>query len=82
MERIITAKYRGIAKDGSTIRRGDEVVYCDLTRKVITASPLKVAEYRSGSHYVSHEIVIGGRAYYRNKRGTCEDAPCCGCCTI
>jgi hypothetical protein len=21
-----------------------------------------------------------GREYYRNKRGRCEDAPCCGCC--
>lgn len=21
-----------------------------------------------------------GREYYRNKRGLCEDAPCCGCC--
>ena len=23
-----------------------------------------------------------GREYYRNRRGLCEDAPCCGCCTI
>ena len=46
MERIITAKYRGIAKDGSSVRKGDEVIYCDSTRKVITASPLKVAEFR------------------------------------
>lgn len=22
----------------------------------------------------------GGREFYRNKRGRCEDAPCCGCC--
>ena len=25
---------------------------------------------------------IGGRAYTRNSAGRCEDAPCCGCCTI
>jgi len=25
---------------------------------------------------------ISGREYYRNKRGQCEDAPCCGCCNI
>jgi hypothetical protein len=31
---------------------------------------------------VSDHIVIGGRNYYRNTRGRCEDAPCCGCCTI
>ncbi len=23
-----------------------------------------------------------GKTFYRNKNGTCEDAPCCGCCTI
>ena len=25
---------------------------------------------------------IGGNEYTRNKAGRCEDAPCCGCCTI
>lgn len=23
-----------------------------------------------------------GNTVYRNARGTCEDAPCCGCCTF
>jgi hypothetical protein len=23
-----------------------------------------------------------GEVFYRNRRGRCEDAPCCGCCTI
>lgn len=27
-------------------------------------------------------VVIGDREYTRNARGRCEDAPCCGCCTI
>ena len=27
-------------------------------------------------------LVIGGQVYTRNSRGRCEDAPCCGCCTI
>jgi hypothetical protein len=27
-------------------------------------------------------FVIGGKEYTRNKKGRCEDAPCCGCCTI
>ena len=31
---------------------------------------------------VSDHIVIGGQSYYRNRNGRCEDAPCCGCCTI
>ena len=25
---------------------------------------------------------IGDKTYTRNARGVCEDAPCCGCCTI
>ena len=29
---------------------------------------------------VSHVWQSGGREYYRNRRGRCEDAPCCGCC--
>ncbi len=27
-------------------------------------------------------ITIGNNSYTRNVRGRCEDAPCCGCCTI
>jgi hypothetical protein len=30
---------------------------------------------------VSHVWQSGGREFYRNKRGRCEDAPCCGCCS-
>ena len=49
---------------------------------------------RTGRYYVKHlacnesgssavdAFVIGGKEYTRNKRGRCEDAPCCGCCTI
>ena len=25
---------------------------------------------------------IGGQEFIRNTAGRCEDAPCCGCCTI
>ena len=35
----------------------------------------------SGAPEVS-TIVIGDNTYTRNSRGRCEDAPCCGCCTI
>lgn len=31
---------------------------------------------------VSDAISIGGQEFYRNRKGRCEDAPCCGCCTI
>jgi hypothetical protein len=31
---------------------------------------------------VSDTYTFGDRTFYRNTRGRCEDAPCCGCCTI
>jgi hypothetical protein len=31
---------------------------------------------------VSDVVTTSGGTFYRNKRGLCEDAPCCGCCTI
>jgi len=34
----------------------------------------------NGGHVNSYQI--GGKTYTRNARGRCEDAPCCGCCTI
>ena len=36
---------------------------------------------RSGGAQVD-TFGIGGKEYIRNKKGLCEDAPCCGCCTI
>lgn len=35
---------------------------------------------RSLARGVSDIWQVSGREYYRNKRGPCEDAPCCGCC--
>jgi hypothetical protein len=35
---------------------------------------------RSMRRGVSDTWSAGGREYYRNRRGRCEDAPCCGCC--
>jgi len=41
------------------------------------------ATQRKDDQYVSYEIRTStGHTFYRNKRGRCEDAPCCGCCTI
>lgn len=37
---------------------------------------------RSMRRGVSDVIQTGGRELYRNKRGRCEDAPCCGCCNF
>ena len=34
----------------------------------------------NSARYVSNIWNCGGREYYRNKAGLCEDAPACGCC--
>lgn len=45
-------------------------------------SALSAGRYlaQSMTRGVSDIWQIGGREFYRNKRGLCEDAPCCGCC--
>lgn len=89
--RIITARFAGTctACKGS-IRTGEQMrhegrglayhVACQSTG----AAPLPPAArsygrrpYRSGSY----TRFAGGGESYRNARGRCEDAPCCGCCS-
>lgn len=36
---------------------------------------------RSMARGLSDVWTSGGREFYRNRRGLCEDAPCCGCCS-
>ncbi len=36
----------------------------------------------TGGARVSHEIITSGGTFYQNRAGRCEDAPCCGCCTM
>jgi hypothetical protein len=51
----------------------------------VTAAPVADGDEnpaRYSASTVADVYTIGGREYYRNKRGRCEDAPCCGCCTI
>jgi hypothetical protein len=68
--REMTARYSGICADtGAAIRPGDLIRYD-------RASKRSVLIQRSGEGRTS------GGTFYRNKAGRCEDAPCCGCCTI
>jgi hypothetical protein len=80
MLKTITAKFNGrCARTGEAIQRGQTIIYNTATR---SASLPGAADYIRPD-YVSHVIDFGsGRQYYRNKNGRCEDAPCCGCCTI
>ena len=92
MQKVITAKFRGTcAHSGARINPGDQITFDTITRKAWFTEPgdcrVTDTEYlahrtRTNPRYVSDVFNIGGREYYRNKRGLCIDAPCCGCCTI
>lgn len=36
---------------------------------------------RSHVTVTTHTVFAGGGEVYTNRRGRCEDAPCCGCCS-
>ena len=61
-------------RTGQPIHAGDDIQYDTVSRKAWL--------YEPGDMRVSDVIGIGGKEFYRNKGGRCEDAPCCGCCTI
>ena len=73
------ARYPGTcAATGRAIQPGDQITFTTARRPVLV---LKMHRETA-----SDEIVFSGddgsRVFYRNKAGRCEDAPCCGCCTI
>ena len=69
------ARYPGVcARTGRAIRPGDVIAFTAARKAVLV------------QQRVSDTIVFfgdsGAREFYRNRNGRCEDAPCCGCCTI
>jgi hypothetical protein len=69
----MTAKYPGkCSKTGRDILPGDRIIYYRSTRKAVLVSGTRSATFNDNG--VSTTV-------YRNARGLCEDAPCCGCCT-
>lgn len=81
MTTTITAKFKGIcASTGRAINPGDRCTYDYRTGKMRLLDELR-SQPETG-RYISDVVRIGGKEFYRNKRGRCIDAPCCGCCTI
>ena len=73
------ARYPGTcARTGRAIRPGDVISFTSARKPVLVEQ-----QHNAG---VSDTIVFfgdsGAREFYRNRAGRCEDAPCCGCCTI
>ncbi|MDD5350038.1 MAG: hypothetical protein PHQ12_07490 [Chthoniobacteraceae bacterium] len=56
----------------------------EQARAIVAAAPVKSSYSRSryarrnGSSYTRFS---DGAEIYTNRRGRCEDAPCCGCCS-
>jgi hypothetical protein len=89
------AKYPGkCAKSGQAIRPGDVISFTAARRPVLVhraypenptldnATPYARVQNNGVSDVFVFSGEDGSRAFYRNKAGRCEDAPCCGCCTI
>lgn len=64
------------ARTGRAIKPGDVITFTSARKAVLVQQ----------QHNVSDTIVFfgdnGAKEFYRNRNGRCEDAPCCGCCTI
>jgi len=61
------------AQSKALINKGDWILYDTVTKKAIL---------EPDSDTITFFGEQGPSTFYRNKRGRCIDAPCCGCCTI
>ena len=69
----MNAKYAGrCAATGKPFSAGDLIDYNKAKKRAVLVAENKPIEIRFAS----------GDTFYRNARGRCIDAPCCGCCTI
>jgi hypothetical protein len=74
MIKTMTAKYPGrCSRSGARITPGDTILYNTATKR---------ASLQPDSDTITFYGESGPTTFYRNPRGRCEDAPCCGCCTI
>lgn len=73
--KTITARYDGFcSKTGARILAGDVIQWARGRAVLVERRAARIDTFQFGGD--------DAREYYRNARGRCEDAPCCGCCTI
>lgn len=76
MLRSMIAKYRGTCKGClNPIIPGDIIAY--VRKGAVYHVDCEGTKQITTIHFPST-----GNTVFRNARGTCEDAPCCGCCTF
>lgn len=74
--KVMVARYAGTCTGcHKAINPGDEIVHI---RRGTTYHEACDNSYRVVTTYFPST----GNTVTRNARGTCEDAPCCGCCTF
>lgn len=79
MAKAMVARYPGRCyRCGGHIVRGEAIVHAG--RRVTYHAGCSDDMERSPRINVIR--FASGATEYRNSRGRCEDAPCCGCCTI
>ena len=77
------AKYPGkCSLSGARINPGDFILYNTETKRAQLEPDADTIQFTTTGPRVSDVFSFSGREFYRNKKGRCEDAPCCGCCNI
>lgn len=74
MLKPMTAKFSGRCSRTDTLfSKGAPIIYNTTTRR---------AELQPAADTITFCGEHGPQHFTRNRAGRCEDAPCCGCCTI
>jgi hypothetical protein len=82
MIKKMQAKFPGkCSLSGARINPGDFILY-DTDSRTAQLEPDADTIQFTTSPRVSDVFRFGKTEVYRNKKGRCLDAPCCGCCTI
>lgn len=85
MLKTMTARFASkCSATGARINRGDTIEYDTVakTARLLGAGDAPASGQGARVNTVSFGSEGRYKTYTRNVRGLCEDAPCCGCCTI
>ena len=78
--KTMTARYPGTCRGGcgKPIQAGEAIIFAGRGRVFHTACYHDLPRADAGSSYTRF---ASGAEVFTNRRGRCEDAPCCGCCS-
>ncbi len=76
-------RYRGTCPCGEEVAPGMGTTYKNGRRWVVVCAECEPREHVTGprSPRTITTRFSSGAVVYRNAKGRCEDAPCCGCCS-